>query len=83
MGDPSHQLPALIGKIAKALTTRPEYFVTHPTEVHLLRKLPEGELQSIAQQRGWRMVRKLGGRQMQFYNDVTVRPIESGRNQSL
>ena len=81
MTSPLDHLPALIGKIAQILATKPECFVTHPAEMRLLQKLSAAELRDIARDRGWRVVLRLGGRQAQFYNDVTVRPVESSRNQ--
>ena len=81
MATETDQLPALLGKIATALATRPEYFVTHPAEVRLLQNISEADLRELARKRGWRTVSKVGGRQVQFYNDVTVRANESGRNQ--
>ncbi|MFL6543274.1 MAG: hypothetical protein ACJ8I9_08910 [Chthoniobacterales bacterium] len=77
---PRDQLPALIAKISDELANRPEYFVTHPAEMKVLDKVSDDELHRVAYEHGWRMVRRLGRRQIQFYNDVTVRPIESGRN---
>jgi hypothetical protein len=74
------QLPAVIAKISDELTNRPEYFVTHPAEMKVLDKVSDEELHRIAHEHGWRFVRRLGRRQIQFYNDVSVRPIESGRN---
>ena len=75
-----NQLPALIGKIAAELVTQPECFITHPAELFQLQKVSAAELQQIAREHGWRVVSKVGGRQVQFYNDVTVRPNESKRN---
>jgi hypothetical protein len=74
------QLPALIAKISDELATKPEYFVTHPAEMKVLDKVSDDELHRIVHGHGWRIVRRLGRRQIQFYNDVTVRPVESGRN---
>ena len=67
------QLPAVIDKIARALAVKPEYFVTHPSELHVVHGLADSELREIARQRGWRVVRRLGGRQIEFYNDATAR----------
>jgi hypothetical protein len=74
------QLAAVIAKISDVLSTKPEYFVTHPAEMKVLENVSDDELHRIAHDHGWRLVRRLGRRQLQFYNDVTVRPIESGRN---
>ena len=77
---PRDHLPALIAKISDELANRPEYFVTHPAEMKVLDKVSDQALHRIAHEHGWRIVRRLGRRQIQFYNDVSVRPIESGRN---
>jgi hypothetical protein len=74
------QLPAVVAKISQELATKPEYFVTHPAEMKVLAKVSDDELHRIAHEHGWRIVRRVGRNQIQFYNDVTVRPIESGRN---
>lgn len=74
------QLPAMIAKIGDVLATRPEYLVTHPAEMRILAGVPDEELMRIAREHGWRIVRRVGRRQILFYNDVTVRPIESARN---
>lgn len=77
---PADQLTGLIAKIRDVLSTKPEYFVTHPAEMKVLDKVSDEELHKIAHEHGWRFVRRLGRRQIQFYNDVTVRPMESARN---
>ena len=79
---PRDQLPAVIGKISDELAKKPEYFVTQPAEMKVLAKVSDDELHRIAHEHGWRIVRRLGRRQISFYNDVSVRPIESGRNTS-
>lgn len=66
------QLPAVIGKISRMLAVKPEYFVTHPAELRVIRALSDGELRDIARQHGWRFVRRVGGRQVEFYNDAGV-----------
>jgi hypothetical protein len=66
------QLPAVITKISRMLAIKPEYFVTHPTELRVVRALSEAELRDISRQRGWRFVRRVGGRQIEFYNDAGV-----------
>ena len=66
-------LSAMRAKIAAELSRRPECFITHPTEVRLLQHLSVAELQDFAQQNGWQVVRRLGGRQLQFYNDTVAR----------
>jgi hypothetical protein len=66
------QLPAVIAKIAQMLAVKPEYFVTHPSELRIVRALSDNELRDIARENGWRVVRRLGGRQIEFYNDASV-----------
>ena len=66
-------LPAVTAKISAALATRPEVFITHPVELRILKSMTDGELEQYAAEYGWSMVRRIGGRQIEFYNDVTVR----------
>ena len=66
------QLPAVIAKIAQMLAVKPEYFVTHPSELRVVRALSNEELRDITRQHGWRFVRRVGGRQIEFYNDAAV-----------
>ena len=58
---------------------KPECFITHPAELHVLLQLTKDELRAFAREHGWRSVRRLGGKQIEFYNDVTVRPDEANR----
>jgi hypothetical protein len=67
------QLPAVIAKITRMLAIKPEYFVTHPSELRIVRALSDSELRDITRQHGWRYVRRVGGRQIEFYNDAGVR----------
>lgn len=69
----SDDLLAMQAKIAAELSKRPECFVTHPREVGVLRMQSETELQDFAHRNGWSTVRRLGGRQFQFYNDAFER----------
>ncbi len=69
----SDDLPALERKIADDLSRRPECFITHPSEVRILQHMELDELQQLANRNGWRVVRRLGGRQFQFYNDTNER----------
>ena len=73
----SDQLPAVIAKIARMLAVKPECFVTHPSELRVVRALSDEELRDMARQHGWRVVRRVGGRQIEFYNDagVSFRPL--------
>jgi hypothetical protein len=67
------QLPAVIAKITRMLAVKPEYFVTHPSELRVVRALSDSELRDITRHHGWRYVRRVGGRQIEFYNDAGVR----------
>jgi hypothetical protein len=71
------QLPAVIAKISRMLAVKPEYSVTHPSELRIVRALSDSELRDITHQHGWRFVRRVGGRQIEFYNDagVAYRPL--------
>ena len=69
----SENLPAVTAKIAAALATRPEVFITHPVELRILKQLTKSELDEYAAEHGWRTVTRVGGRQIEFYNDMTVR----------
>jgi hypothetical protein len=66
------QLPAVIAKISRMLAVKPEYFVTHPSELRVVRALSDEDLRDITRQHGWRFVRRVGGRQIEFYNDAAV-----------
>jgi hypothetical protein len=71
------QLPAVITKITRMLAVKPEYFVSHPSELRVVRALSGKDLRDMARQNGWRVVRRVGGRQIEFYNDagVSFRPL--------
>jgi hypothetical protein len=69
----SPELLALERTIASVLAVRPECFITHPTEMAILKKLSPAELERFAAERGWRTVSRLGGRQIEFYNDAAAR----------
>ena len=66
------QLPAVVAKISRMLAVKPEYFVTHPSELRVVRALSDSELRDISQRNGWRFVRRVGGRQVEFYNDAAA-----------
>ena len=66
------QLPAVIEKISRMLAVKPEYFVTHPSELRVVQALSPLQLADLARQHGWRVVRRVGGRQIEFYKDATV-----------
>jgi hypothetical protein len=67
-----HDLRALQEKIAQTLATKPEYFVTHPSELRIVGSLSAAELDDFASEHGWRVVRRVGGRQIEFYKDATI-----------
>jgi hypothetical protein len=69
------ELPALSAKIAKALSSGSEYVVTQPAELRILREMSEAEVSEFAKSHGWRVIRRLGGRQIEFYNDAGVRAL--------
>jgi hypothetical protein len=66
-------LPALTAKISAALATRPEVFITHPAELRIISSMPDDDLRKFAAEHGWRTVRRIGGRQIEFYNDASQR----------
>ena len=66
-------LAAVATKIAAVLSTRPECFVTHPSELAVLRQMSAAELEKFALDHGWRAVSRIGGRQIEFYNDASAR----------
>ena len=68
-------LPALAAKIAKVLSRGSEYVVTQPAELRVLREMSEDEVRQFARSHGWRVIRRLGGRQIEFYNDASVRSL--------
>ena len=68
-------LAALAAKIAKALSRGSEYVVTQPAELRVLRETPDEEVSEFAKSHGWRVIRRLGGRQIEFYNDASVRAL--------
>ena len=72
----NENLPAVTAKISAALATRPEVFITHPVELRILKSMTDAELEEYAAEHGWQIVRRIGGRQMEFYNDATARQRE-------
>ena len=66
------QLPAVIAKIVRVLAGKPVCFVTHPSELRVLHALSDEQLRDVTRENGWRVVRRVGGRQIEFYNDATV-----------
>jgi hypothetical protein len=69
----NQDMSGLIEKIAARLAFKSEITVIHPAELRVLRSMTDTELRSVAAQRGWRIVRRLGGRQIEFYNDAGTR----------
>lgn len=67
-----NNLAALRTKIAGVLETRPQCFITHPAELHSLKAMTIDDLRAFAEKEGWRAVRRIGGRQIEFYKDVTA-----------
>jgi len=65
----NEDLSALVPKISATLAVKPEIFITHPAELKILRSMTDDDLRNFAAEHGWRIVRRLGGRQIQFYND--------------
>jgi hypothetical protein len=43
--------------------------------LRVLRDMSEDELREFAKSHGWRIIRRLGGRQIEFYNDASVRAV--------
>jgi hypothetical protein len=62
-------LPGLTVKIAKMLSIKSEYLVTQPAELRILRDMSEADVREFAKSHGWRVIRRLGGRQIESYND--------------
>ncbi len=53
--------------------SRPEHFITHPAELRLFHAVSDATLRDFAHGHGWRVVRRVGGRQIEFYNDAGMR----------
>ena len=68
-------LPALSEKVAKVLSRVAEYVVTQPAELRVLREMSDAEVNDFANSHGWRVIRRLGGRQIEFYNDASMRAV--------
>jgi hypothetical protein len=69
-------LLAVKNKIARVLSTKPECFITHPTELAVLESMSADEIEDFAIDHGWGVVSRLGGRQIEFYNDASAREPE-------
>jgi len=66
-------LLAVENKIARVLSTKPECLITNPTELAALESMSPAEIEDFAIDHGWRVVSRLGGRQIEFYNDACAR----------
>ncbi|HEY1583148.1 MAG TPA: hypothetical protein VGF73_08620 [Chthoniobacterales bacterium] len=74
MNEDRHALLEPIARvISEKLARRPEHFITHPSELRLFQSLSEEALHQFAHDHGWRVVRRVGGRQIEFYNDAHER----------
>jgi hypothetical protein len=71
----NEDLPALAAKIEKVLSIKPEYLVTQLAELRILREMSEPQVKEFARSHGWRVIRRLGGRQIEFYNDASQCPL--------
>jgi hypothetical protein len=56
--------------IAQSLARRPQHFITHPAELKIFHAVSDADLHQFAHDHGWRVVRRIGGRQIEFYNDA-------------
>ena len=72
-------LIAVENKIARVLSTKPECFITHPSELAALKSMSPDELEEFALDNGWRVVSRLGGRQIEFYNDAGARELAASK----
>lgn len=66
-------LEPLVAKISTRLAVKPEVFINHPAELRILRSMTDDQLREFAAEHGWRIVRRVGGRQIEFYNDAGAR----------
>lgn len=67
-------LAGITNKIAARLALKSEIFIQHPAELRILRSLSDQDLRAFAAENGWRVVRRLGSQQIEFYNDASTRP---------
>ena len=66
-------LIAVENKIVRVLAIQPECFITHPAELAALKSMSLDELEEFALGNGCGVVSRLGGRQVEFYNDAGAR----------
>jgi hypothetical protein len=71
--NPFAALEPMARVIEQQLARRPEHFISHPSELKLFQAVSDEELRRFAHDHGWRVVRRVGGRQIEFYNDATMR----------
>jgi len=67
------QLEPMARVISQRLARRPQHFITRPSELRLFQTLSDDDLGRFARRHGWRVVRRIGGRQIEFYNDALLR----------
>lgn len=70
--NPLDNLPALKEKIRATLSVKPEIVITHPAELRILRAMSDEQIRQFAAENGWCVVRRVGGQQIEFYNDAGV-----------
>ena len=66
-------LTAVEAKVARTLANTAQIFITHPAELKILRGMSDNQLRKFAGEHGWRVIRRLGGHQIEFYNDAGAR----------
>ena len=76
-------LNGLARKIATWLSVKAEVFIIHPAELRVLRSMSDQDLRAFAAENGWRIVRRVGGRQIEFYNDASQRVQQPQDNEGL
>ncbi|HEY2713139.1 MAG TPA: hypothetical protein VGI60_11545 [Chthoniobacterales bacterium] len=68
--DPPKGLDPMAHVIAQRLAVRPEHFVTQSNERQLFQALSGDDLRRFVRGHGWRVVRRIGGRQIDFHNEA-------------
>jgi hypothetical protein len=71
--------PALVAKLSARLRVKSETFIMHPAELSVLRSITDKELRQFAAAHGWRVIRRVGGRQIEFYNDASAATANSAQ----
>jgi hypothetical protein len=69
----NNDLAAVRAKIAARLANTSQVFINHPAELKVLRTMSDDQLRNLAAEQGWRIVRRLGRHQIEFYNDTSTR----------